>query len=77
MPDKLFAKARVENNASRAPRGLAEAFLDGEDFLDGDRCALVLGDGIFYGDGLRELLSAAKNSSAGAEVFSYKVTDPS
>lgn len=59
------------------PRGLADAFLVGEDFLNGDRCALVLGDNIFYGHGLPELLAAAKNSSAGAEVFAYKVADPS
>lgn len=58
------------------PRGLAEAFLLGEDFLDGDACALILGDNIFYGEGLtRKMLQAAKQNP-GATLFAYYVNDP-
>ena len=59
-----------------SPDGLAQAFLIGEDFIDGDSCALVLGDNLFFGhDFSNLLLSAAKNTS-GATVFAYPVSDP-
>lgn len=58
------------------PRGLADAFIVGEAFLAGSKCCLILGDNIFYGHGLPELLSAAMTSDGGAEVFGYKVANP-
>ncbi len=58
------------------PRGLAEAFIVGRDFVDRDRVALILGDNIFYGHGLPALLQAAASKSNGATIFGYKVADP-
>lgn len=62
-----------------SPDGLAQAFLIGEDFIDGDSCALVLGDNIFYGNGLEDHLVSAVHqaeSTGGATVFGYYVDDP-
>lgn len=57
------------------PNGLAQAFVLGEDFIGDDSVALVLGDNIFYGNGLRELLQASANPTGGV-VFAYQVADP-
>ena len=61
-----------------SPDGLAQAFILGEEFIDGDACAMVLGDNIFYGNGFSPLLKAAvKNAENGrASVFGYYVEDP-
>ena len=59
-----------------SPDGLAQAFLIGEDFLAGDRVALVLGDNIFFGHGLTDKLRAATIRERGATVFGYRVRDP-
>lgn len=62
-----------------SPDGLAQAFIIGEEFIDGDSCALVLGDNIFYGNGLsRHLRTAVSNAeeNGGATVFGYYVHDP-
>ena len=60
-----------------SPDGLAQAFLIGERFIDGDPCALVLGDNIFYGHGLSGLLEETARRDQGATVFGYWVKDPS
>ena len=58
------------------PRGLADAFIVGRDFVGDDRVALVLGDNLFFGHGLSELLGEAAAQEHGATVFGYPVTDP-
>lgn len=60
-----------------APRGLAEAFLIGEQFIAGDRVALVLGDNLFHGGGFSGILSAASSSTSGGHVFGIRVADAS
>ncbi len=57
------------------PDGLAKAFVIGREFVGSDRVALVLGDNIFYGQGLRRLLSSAVDNP-GATIFGYRVSDP-
>ena len=59
-----------------SPDGLAQAFLLGEEFIDGDRCAMILGDNIFYGLGIRDKLKTAAAKEIGATVFGYYVDDP-
>ncbi len=59
-----------------SPDGLAQAFLLGEEFIDGDSCAMVLGDNIFHGHGLTKCLRAAASKENGATVFGYYVDDP-
>jgi len=59
-----------------SPDGLAQAFLIGEEFIDGDACGLVLGDNIFFGHDLASPLRQGAKDPGGATVFAYPVTDP-
>lgn len=86
-PHDRPAFERVLGNGSRiglqityaeqpAPDGIAQAFLIGEGFIDGDPVALALGDNIFYGTGVRGSLERAAARTEGATVFGYRVRDP-
>jgi len=59
-----------------SPGGLAQAYIIGSDFVYGGRSALILGDNIFYGHGIEELLAPGQINPAGATVFAYRVNDP-
>jgi|TARA_B110000483_G_scaffold26349_2_gene31532 glucose-1-phosphate thymidylyltransferase len=61
--------------AQEKPNGLAQAFVIGKKFIGDDSVALILGDNIFHGDGLKKVLSQSKNHE-GATIFAYQVTDP-
>lgn len=59
-----------------SPDGLAQAFIIGEKFIDGDSCAMILGDNIFHGSGLKNHLREAATRTYGATIFGYYVDDP-
>ena len=67
---------RIEYGIQYVARGIADAFLIAEDFIDGDRCCLVLGDNLFNGAQLDGLLASAVARTQGATVFGYPVKDP-
>ena len=67
---------RLEYKIQLSPDGLAQAFMLAEDFLDGAPSAMVLGDNIFFGHGLPQVLAAADTQTDGATVFGYHVSDP-
>lgn len=67
---------RFEYTVQEVPNGLAQAFVLGADFVDGDPAALILGDNIFHGAGLSKLLQESAKLKQGARVFAYPVHDP-
>ena len=67
---------RISYKIQREPRGLAEAFIIGEDFIGTDRVALVLGDNIFYGQSFSAILQNVAAREVGATIFGYYVNDP-
>ena len=67
---------QLQYKVQPSPDGLAQAFLLGEEFINGDSCAMVLGDNIFHGHGLKKRLRAAAQKTSGATVFGYYVDDP-
>ncbi len=66
----------IEYALQPRPEGLAHAFIVGRDFIGEDNCCLILGDNIFYGEGLEELVTGAAGLTKGAIVFGYQVSDP-
>ena len=66
----------LEYKIQPSPDGLAQAFILAEDFLNGAPSAMVLGDNIFFGHGLPDILAAADKQTSGATVFGYHVSDP-
>lgn len=79
--EELFANGshlglKISYKIQPSPDGLAQAFLLGEEFLNGEPACLVLGDNIFYGYGLPKILESAATTSKGAVVFGYYVNDP-
>ena len=86
-PEELFLYQRLLRDGSQwglsfsyavqpVPRGLADAFLIGREFLAGESACLILGDNIFFGHGLPEVLRSAASLQDGAVVFAYPVRDP-
>lgn len=70
---------KLEYKIQPSPDGLAQAFILGEEFINGDSCALVLGDNIFYGQNFSGMLQKTKNkveNEGGATIFGYKIKDP-
>ena len=70
---------RFEYKVQESPRGLADAFIVGADFIGGESCALVLGDNVFYGRGFSHTLRSAAehiNEKGGGAIFGYYVKDP-
>ena len=66
----------IQYAEQKTPKGLAEAFIIGEEFIQDDPVCLVLGDNIFYGDGLNDIIMQAVEQSDRATVFGYTVKDP-
>ena len=68
---------KIEYEVQLKPNGIAEAFLIGEKFIGKDSVCLILGDNVFYGQGLSNILNEAKSESRNAVIFGFKVSNPS
>ena len=66
----------ISYEIQKEPKGLSEAFIIGEKFLNGDEACLVLGDNIFYGSDFMSILDEANNDSKFSTIFAYQVSDP-
>lgn len=67
---------KIEYAIQEEARGLADAFIIGEEFIGKDSVCLILGDNLFYGNGLTDILQQAKKDLDGAVIFGYRVADP-
>src|SRR5436190_1308001 len=74
--DGSWLGLEISYAAQPQPEGIAQAFIIGKEFVGKDGVALILGDNIFYGHGLPEVLAAATERPSGATVFGYQVRDP-
>ena len=66
----------IDYATQKRPDGIAQSFIIGEEFIENDNVCLILGDNIFYGDGLSPRLQNAALKTSGATIFSYQVSDP-
>jgi glucose-1-phosphate thymidylyltransferase len=76
LGDGSHVGLKISYAIQEKPRGIADAFLVGERFINGDKCALILGDNIFYGRGFSQILKEAASLKKGAVIFGYPVKDP-
>ena len=76
LGDGSILGMHIEYAIQDKPKGLADAFIVGEKFINGEKVALILGDNIFYGQGFRPKLEAASNIETGAQIFGYYVSNP-
>jgi glucose-1-phosphate thymidylyltransferase len=76
LGDGLQFGINLEYKIQPSPDGLAQAFLIGQEFIGNDSVAMILGDNIYYGSGMRKLLKRAAQKEMGATVFGYHVKDP-
>lgn len=67
---------RIEYKVQETPRGLADAFILGEEFIGNDSVCLILGDNVFYGQNMTKVLHQAMENKTGATIFGYPVKDP-
>jgi glucose-1-phosphate thymidylyltransferase len=68
---------KIEYKVQQKPGGLAEAFIIGEEFINGEKVAMILGDNVFYGQGFTPILKEASSIEKGAMIFGYFVKNPS
>jgi len=68
---------KISFKVQKKPQGIAQAFLIGEEFIGEDSCSLILGDNLFFGHDLPQLIQGAQLNKSGATIFAYRVKDPS
>jgi len=76
LGDGSWLGLKIQYKVQPKPEGLAQAFILGEEFIAGDKVCLVLGDNIFYGQGMAKVLQRCAQIDQGGVVFGYKVRDP-